>query len=343
MKLMENLMAIFKSKPKNTINTSKEARFIKRILGDDITSILKECKATLAGGCLTSIFSRAPINDFDIYFPGETEFECFCEFLRRGKLSNYAKVKTVHESERANTYEGKIKDDIRLNRIVASYGIGFDLDINFTNINIQAIKPSFNTNGPELIKDFDFSVCMARFDFKSEEFEFDPRFLVDLARKELHFNPECRHPIGSMFRLKKYLEKGFNLDACEMMKIILVINQLEFNTNKDLMDTLDCIPDASLRGHLENIIAVPTTDECSSIKSVSDHQKIQEEKLKKPFIYDEAQEWLEDFELNGCFIPEELKERAGHAYNEEFDEFGEKTDPWDIRAYSFCKSITPIK
>ncbi len=295
-------MNVFKSKQKTPISTSKESRFIQKVLGQELTAFLKHCNATLAGGCLTSIFSRTQINDFDIYFPGDEEFTEFYDMMIRGNIKNFSKVftdsKIICNTDKASTFEANVKNVIELNKIEASYGIGFNINVSGNNIIIQAIKPSFMTNDENLIGGFDYTVCMARYDFKSEEFEFDPRFLIDLASKELHYNPNCSRPLGSIFRLKKYIDKGFNVSHNEFLKIIMSINKIKFKTYSDLINELDCIPDPSLRMHIEALILYPPASKSSESSKMNDEVD-----------HEEIIEWIDDYDKNGAYIPEQFKNR----------------------------------
>ena len=48
-------------------NFEIEKNLIKKAIGEDVYDMLKDMKVVLAGGAITSIFSGAEINDFDLY------------------------------------------------------------------------------------------------------------------------------------------------------------------------------------------------------------------------------------------------------------------------------------
>ena len=279
-------------------NTFKEREFIKRLLGNDIYWLLRDCNAALAGGCLTSLFTNQPINDFDLFFSTEDDFNKFCSFLNSQKTVIFSKMEKVCETDNAITYNGTVKDEIILKRITATYGVGFDLDINETGVTLQAIRPSLIKYDSDLLNTFDFSVCRALYDFKSEVFKFDSQFMVDLARKDLHFNPECRLPIGSLFRMQKYILKGYTIEPAEVLKIALCISETEIKTNKDLIDIIEVVPSTTLRSHIENTIINPTVGE-TQIDTVYNKEDICNT--------------IDDYVLYGQYLPEKYKQRIKDA------------------------------
>lgn len=274
-------MSIFKKDIQ--YNTTKEKNIIKRLLGHKLIKELKKSNAVLAGGAITSIFSKTPLNDFDIYFNNQNDFDRVTHFIKHFKAQNdihYEKITKSFESEKAVLYDISINNDISVNKTLESYGISYNLNINSNNIIIQLIKPSIFKAEKDLLQKFDFSICMGRFDFKSEDFTFDPRFMIDLARKELTYNTECSNPIGSFFRLKKYLDKGFSIDPSEMLKIFISLNSINFNNYADFDSILDQVPHVFLRSHIQETIKDSNMN-------------------NKEYNHDDMQEIVEDFIING--------------------------------------------
>ena len=307
---MEKMMNLFK-KPEVAINTTKEKKFIMSVLGDQLTTLFKNYKAVLAGGCITSLFSRTDINDFDIFVDSSETYEALCKQMmelsktpptliddafRNTTPKPIPITNMIHESPNARTYNVKTENSIELRRIECTYGIGFDLGINENEIKVQIINPILNST-KDLLSHFDFTICMSSFDFGSGEFEFDPRFLVDLSRKELRYNTECRSPFGSFFRMKKYLDRGFHIDPSECLKIILSCRKVSINTFSDFADAIFTVPDTRLRSHVEALIY--------------DGGK---ELAESEFNTETALEWIEDYIINGPHVPKEYKERAEWCY-----------------------------
>ena len=154
------------------------------VIADTIFEKLPDGKTSLrgfiAGGAITSVFTKQPINDYDMYFYTEEDFKPFHETMK-----NYATV--IKETERAVTY-------------------------NRSGVIFQAMK-IFGT--PEQIFDFfDYSINMAALPFEITEendnignFIFHPNFLSDIMSKSLVFNPKTKFPINSLLRLKNIYQE----------------------------------------------------------------------------------------------------------------------------------------
>ena len=92
---------------------------------------------------------------------------------------------------------------------------------------------------------FDFTINMASLAYTYKErddraydlesdFVFDGRFFIDNMSKSLVFNKNTLYPINSLFRVKKYQERGYNINTLELMKIALRISQMEIKTIGDI-------------------------------------------------------------------------------------------------------------
>lgn len=190
----------------------KEAVRIQEELGQDLfAQICKIPHVFLCGGALTSIFSNSPIQDFDLYFLNKHGFNELESYL--GSVRN---VKLILTTDNAKTFKKEIN--------------------NTKSIKIQLIKKPivFEKSIESILNVFDFTVCQAGFDFDKKMFVSHDDFLLDLAKKELVFNIQSGSPLNSLFRLKKYLSKGFTITNKELLKIGLTLNKLDLS-NKDLI------------------------------------------------------------------------------------------------------------
>jgi hypothetical protein len=86
----------------------------------------------------------------------------------------------------------------------------------------------------EVFSAFDFTCVMGAYDFRTSRFEFDDRFFKDNMRKSLVYSHKNFFPFGSMFRIKKYEDRGFTISKKEFAKIMVKSLQVEIKTVKDL-------------------------------------------------------------------------------------------------------------
>lgn len=73
---------------------------------------------------------------------------------------------------------------------------------------------------------FDFAHCMLWYDPVKEVINV-PKLLVDAYSYSLVVNPNLRSPMTALPRLKKFLQRGFTINDKELLKLALIINQVD--------------------------------------------------------------------------------------------------------------------
>jgi hypothetical protein len=299
-------VSLFKS-DKNSINTTKEKRFILNLFGKQLVDIMKHYKVVLGGGALTSLFTRTNIKDFDLFVSDEATYHAVCkdigslsylvvkDVFDSDKVTKIPKVDILFESDNAKSFKVQVDKSLDMKRILSGYGVGFSIELNDNSIQLQVVNPQLSRSF-EIFDKFDFSVCKATFDFESEEFDLDPSFLVDISRKELHYNPQCSCPWGAVFRLHKYLKKGFTVSSSELLKIILSVRDVKMNTLEDFLNSLIVVNDYDLKSHLESIISEKDLTETIDIESIF--------------------EWIEDYNINGKYVPSKYDVKNKEVYHD---------------------------
>lgn len=174
----------------------------------------------VAGGALTSVFSNKQINDLDLFFYKEEDFKLMeADFVKR-RLEG-EKIIITAETDNAVSY---VVNEVR----------------------VQLIKKVFGAP-KEIIKQFDFTICMAAYDPQTETIIMDDNFLYHLAQRTLYLNTELKYPIATLWRVKKYLKRDFSLPAIEIIKLALIINNLKIETFGQLKEQLEGIDTYFLR------------------------------------------------------------------------------------------------
>lgn len=154
----------------------------------------------LAGGALLSYATKNDVADYDIYPKS-----------REGLMNVMATIMDnncflISISDRALTF--------KCNDLLDSEG---DRAI------IQVITYADFATAQEIFNNFDFTVCMAAYDFDTKEYTFHNDFYPDIASKTLRFNPNTQFPLNSILRTSKYRHKGFHISKPEHVKIALTI------------------------------------------------------------------------------------------------------------------------
>lgn len=186
----------------------RERSLLLRDIKPDFLLYLIDKKAVIAGGALTSIFSSRKINDYDLYFPSLEIANEVCNHLKKDHS-----FKLIFESENAVLF--KHEETKQKFQVILCYFY-----------NEEDIPSVYNL--------FDFTVCMAAYSFEMDAFYFHERFLCDLAQQRIYFSNKSPYPINALYRVKKYISKGFSIAGSELVKIALAIQALKIRTILDL-------------------------------------------------------------------------------------------------------------
>lgn len=184
-----------------------EKKKLKNYLDKRIYNLLKSYDAIIAGGAVTSLFTRKEINDIDVYFRSRKDMAEFVD-------------EAIEQSHWVMSYT---------NKAVLFICGGNEYQV----ITFRAFdKPE------DIFETFDFTVCMGAFDFKTEEFVLHPEFMQHNAQKLLKFNQKTAFPIISAMRVQKYENRGYYISKPDYIKIILACMNLNIENKEQLEDQL---------------------------------------------------------------------------------------------------------
>ena len=197
---------------------------LKKIKQLDLYDLLQENNVMIAGGAIRSVFANEKIKDYDLYFKTKKE-------LLEVKSHISKDFDLVSETDNAYTFSKN-------------------------NAIIQIIRmPEMILEDPQhIIDQFDYSICMGIYDIKQRKFILGETFLEDIARKELRYNIG-RYPLASLFRIRKYLQRGYYISGTEIIKIGLAINNLNMRTYGDLKVQLQGIDTLFLRELTDKLLS----------------------------------------------------------------------------------------
>ena len=153
----------------------------------------------IAGGAITSIFSKKPINDIDIY-PKTT--------LAKLKLIHYMCERTGIQTITPKSIYGICNGNFQINLVLLE-----------------------NVSSPQDIFDkFDFSINMAAYDMDTESFHFSVNFFRDLAARYIRVNHNTLYPLVSVMRINKYEQRGYTAGKNELAKLLLKTSSIKIES-----------------------------------------------------------------------------------------------------------------
>lgn len=201
---------------------------LKKHIPQNTWDFLKAHKCMLVGGALTSILTKKDINDFDIYFKDRDSFVLSLMDVRgiKGRLP----VDNSPENEDIN--------DQYLDSYEFHYLCHTEKSVTFrpkyTEAVFQFIHQNFYNNVEEVFNDFDFTINMVGYDFELDELIVHPEAMLHLAQRVLVTNSGTKYPLISVLRVNKYQDRGYKISKKEMVKLLLAVSKLEFNSYEDV-------------------------------------------------------------------------------------------------------------
>jgi len=190
----------------------REKYIIRQYVPDELWRLLSKNCACIAGGAITAAFSRSRIKDLDVYFQLREHRDQFLKdvqlyILTKGK--DHERVVELTHTDTAVTYKW---DKCVLQVIIMDRFLKPDL-----------AEACFSSH---VFDNFDFTVCMAMYGIKQDQFWFHKDFMHHLASKRLVYNTKSEFPIASLFRVRKYIERGYRISAMEIVKMALKVHSL---------------------------------------------------------------------------------------------------------------------
>jgi hypothetical protein len=199
--------------------------FSKQILDE-----LKEvCITWVGGGCVRDYFSVGKLtSDIDLYF------SCEEDYIKCKKYLTEQTTITLSKEEDGKTIVTKfpkpkakvIFENDNVTKVIYK-GRPYDL-----------VRKWF-TSASETIKEFDFTVCCAAVDIHNVYVH--ETFFIDLAKRQLMIN-KLPFPLSTMWRMQKYIQKGFYMCSGEMLKLSKAIGELQTNTPKGEENAVELQP-----------------------------------------------------------------------------------------------------
>ena len=181
-------------------------------IGEKHLKLLRKWEVIIAGGAITSAFTYSKINDIDCYFKSK---ECLVGFLndvsKESKLFKYEVVAFRHFTDKAT--------------------LVWDFD---TEQDVQYVYQKYYKTTQDIFDNFDFTINMGAIKLGKTPEEDKVVLHQDFERhclsRKLVVNTKSQYPLVSMFRAGKYKERGYSLDNKEMLKMLLMVNNLEINS-----------------------------------------------------------------------------------------------------------------
>jgi len=176
----------------------------------------------ISGGAIVSLIQNKKPNDYDIYFKNKEVVEKIRKYYGKliGKKLSYEKL--------ANSIA------IRVNKPKdKKYYPIFVTNNAITLSNKIQLITKFVGTGDKIVENFDFEHLKNWFDYDKQELIIGKETYKLISQKRFVYTGS-KYSLSAFFRVRKFLKRGWNIEAGEMLKIAWEINQLDL-TNIDVL------------------------------------------------------------------------------------------------------------
>jgi len=275
-----------KRKTIKKVMRKKISQWIDSIEDGEIRAAVRK-DTIVTGGSIASMLLGEPVNDFDIYFKTLETTRVVAEYY----VKQFKKSHPDFDLVRVEVLE---KTDIRGNTetrvciIIPSEGVAGDNPDNeedevleekevveegdyrpvFLSENaitlsdkIQIIS-RFHGDPEKIHSNFDFAHAMNWYRYSNNYLELNPLALECLLSRTLIYKGSL-YPVCSIFRVRKFMSRGWKISAGQLLKIMWQISELDLNDHEILREQLTGV-DALYFAHLVEALADLDKDRLNS-------------------------------------------------------------------------------
>lgn len=212
----------------------------------------------VSGGCITSLFQGLPVNDYDVYIQDMDVLIRLANYYYPGKVLDGRKRQeylngldssySIEEnmSEVAVRLKTLKEDQVKLN--INSVGVkkevveGKKYQVAFCSQNAISLTDDlqivlrFNGNVEQIHKTFDFVHATNFFTFE-DGLVTNVAALESILTKTLRYQGSL-YPLTSVIRMKKFIQRGWTVNAGEILKMLFQVSELNLKSLEVLEEQL---------------------------------------------------------------------------------------------------------
>ena len=224
------------------------AKFLKSITDENVRKLVKE-NSIITGGAIVSLIQNEEVNDFDIYFTNKETVIAVCNYYKDLLIKEDMSFEMIRVEQVADAHGNIQPDSGRVKFFIPSNGIRkinttgkkyypavvTDNAISLTNKFQLIIR--FYGPAAEIHKNYDFVHVRSYWLSKDGNLYLNPNSLECILTKELRYIGSL-YPLASLFRLRKFLSRGWTISAGDIFKIAFQVSKLNFTDPMTIYDQL---------------------------------------------------------------------------------------------------------
>jgi len=196
----------------------------------------------VTGGAIASMLLGEQVNDYDIYFKSaETTLMVAKYYVSKFKSGNPEVLLAIRAEKESMV---NVKNETEERVIIFINSDGYIKETEKTDENKEKYRPVFMSQNaitlsnsvqliirfygePDKIHDnYDFVHAMSYWDHANEKLEIPAGTLESLLSRSLEYKGSL-YPIASIFRMKKFIERGWRITAGQQLKIMWQISEID--------------------------------------------------------------------------------------------------------------------
>lgn len=243
----------------------KHNQLVESIKDDKVKSIVRN-HSIITGGCITSMLLNEKVNDFDYYFDSRENalavMTYFAKILGDKVNTNILvedKEDRVYLRIKSSEQAGEVEDDEPSNEEVQALENAGIKELVYEVLGAGDEKPHYEPiyatsnaitlsgkvqlvarffgKPDEIHGNYDFVHCTCWWRSSDSHLELPAQALEAILTKELTY-VGSKYPICSLFRLRKFIQRGWHVNAGQILKIALQIKNLDLYNIDVLRDQL---------------------------------------------------------------------------------------------------------
>ena len=242
-------------------------RWIKSIEDESVADIVRK-NAIITGGAIVSLLTGEVPNDYDVYFKTKES----CEAVARYYADQWNKA---HPDKRQVYIE--VSDGGKVTAFIQSAGVVAESDDDVVDdesepreeeeadgkkkVDKKPYRPRYISSNAITLSDkiqivlrfygsvetihenYDFIHCTCSYDHENNKVVLPNRALEAIINKEL-FYAGSKYPLCSIIRARKFITRGWTINAGQYLKMCLQLNELDLHDVATLKDQLTGVDSA---------------------------------------------------------------------------------------------------
>ena len=245
---------------------------------DEKVRVLVRKNSIITGGSIVSLLLNEPVNDYDIYFTDKETTKRVANYYVKLFIDNNPEYKST------DLYVKEDEETDRISIFCKSSGVAIGVNegkyvptclttnaVTLTN-DIQLVL-RFYGEPEEIHKYYDFVHATNYWTSKDNKLVLNPKALECILTKELLYNGS-KYPLCSIIRTKKFIRRGWTINAGQYVKMALQLNELDLTNPAVLEEQLTGVDSAYftlfLRWFRDNKQNIPEKDYVPYLTTVID-------------------------------------------------------------------------